>query len=123
MLAVLVKADPPDFGAILLRLFSAMVQDGVVELDTSSKLWSDIVSNDLEAAFWNLIEHETGYRDTQPSLRDLLFRILVTDFARSLGNVSPAQLSHFVLANKNLAANCVGICCGLALAHAALPQL
>lgn len=105
MLAVLVKADPPDFGAILLRLFSAMVQDGVVELDTSSKLWSDIVSNDLEAAFWKLIEHETGYRDTQPSLRDLLFRILVTDFARSLGNVSPAQLSHFVLANKNLAAN------------------
>jgi uncharacterized protein (TIGR02687 family) len=105
MISVLVKADPPDFGTILLRLFSAMVQDGVVELDTPSKLWNDIVANDLESAFWNLIEIETGYRDTQPTLRDLLFRILVSDFARTLGNASPAQLSHFVLGNKTLAAN------------------
>ena len=105
MIAVLVKADPPDFGTILLRLFSAMVQDGVVELDTHSKLWNDIVANDLGLAFWNLIEIETGYCDKQPTLRDLLFRILVTDFARSLGNASPAQLSHFVLSNKTLAAN------------------
>ncbi|GAB1392978.1 BREX-1 system phosphatase PglZ type A [Rhodocyclaceae bacterium] len=105
MIAVLVKADPPDFSTILLRLFSAMVQDGVAELDSPTKLWSDIAANDLETAFWTLVEHETGYRDAQPTLRDLLFRILITDFSRSLGNASPAQLSHFVLANKTLAAN------------------
>lgn len=105
MIAVLVKADPPDFSTILLRLFSAMVQDGVAELDSPTKLWSDLAANDLETAFWTLVERETGYRDAQPTLRDLLFRILITDFARSLGNASPAQLSHFVLANKTLAAN------------------
>lgn len=105
MIAVLVKADPPDFSTILLRLFSAMVQDGAAALDAPSKLWIDIVANDLEAAFWILVENETGYLDTQPTLRDLLFRILVTDFARSLGSASPAQLSHFVLGNKTLAAN------------------
>lgn len=105
MIAVLVKADPPDFSTILLRLFSAMVQDGAVDLDAPSKLWNEIVTNDLEAAFWTLVENEMGYRDAQSTLRDLLFRILVTDFARSLGNTSPAQLSHFVLGNKTLAAN------------------
>jgi uncharacterized protein (TIGR02687 family) len=105
MIAVVVKADPPDFSTILLRLFSAMVQDGAVELDAPSKLWTDLVANDLDAAFWTLVEHETGYRDAQPTLRDLLFRILVTDFARTLGNASLAQLSHFILGNKTLAAN------------------
>lgn len=105
MIAVLVKADPPDFGAILLRLFSAMVPDGAVELDAPSKLWSDIVANDLEAAFWTLVENETGYRDDQPTLRDLLFRLLVTDFVRSLGKTGPSSLSHFVLSSKHLAAN------------------
>jgi uncharacterized protein (TIGR02687 family) len=105
MMAVLVKADPPDFGTILLRLFSAMVQDGAVNLDAPGKLWNDILGNDLEAAFWNLIERETGYRDGQPTLRDLLFRLLVTDFVRSLGKPGPAQLSHFVLSSKQLAAN------------------
>jgi uncharacterized protein (TIGR02687 family) len=105
MIAILVKADPPEFGAILLRLFSAMVQDGAVELDSPTKLWNDLAANDLDVAFWTLVERETGYRDAQPTLRDLLFRILVTDFSRSLGNASPAQLSHFVLASKALAAN------------------
>lgn len=105
MIAVLVKADPPDFGAILLRLFSAMVQDCAVNLDAPGKLWNDILANDLEAAFWSLIDRETGYRDGQPTLRDLLFRLLVTDFVRSLGKPGPAQLSHFVLSSKQLAAN------------------
>lgn len=105
MIAVLVKADQPDLPTILLRLFSGLLSDGVPLLDAESKAWSDIVANDLEAAFWNLLARELGYQSQKPTVRDLLFRVLVTDLARTLSGACPAQLSHFILGDKTLAAN------------------
>ena len=105
MIAVLVKADQPELPAILLRLFSGLLQDGAADLDAQPKTWAEIVANDLEAPFWALAERELGYADAAPTLRDLLFRILVTDFSRTLSGPCPAQLAHFVLTNKTLAAN------------------
>ncbi|MBD5804523.1 PglZ domain protein [Azoarcus sp. Aa7] len=105
MIAVLVKADQPDLSAILLRLFAGLLPDGVPDLDTESKAWSDIVANELEDALWALVARDMGYQVTSPSIRDLLFRVLVTDFSRSLRGACPAQLAHFVLSDKALAAN------------------
>jgi uncharacterized protein (TIGR02687 family) len=105
MIAVLVKSDQPDLAGILLRLFSALVQEGIPNLDADPKAWSDIVANDLKDSFWALFEQEMGYRDAEPTLRDFLFRILVTDFSRTVGGGCPAQLSHFILNNKQRAAN------------------
>ncbi|MDD5403805.1 MAG: BREX-1 system phosphatase PglZ type A [Sulfuricella sp.] len=105
MLAVMARADQPEFFAILLRLFSGLVVDGVGSIDNVSKAWQEIVSNELEPAFWSLVKQELGYSETAPSLRDLLFRILVTDFARSLQGACPGQLGHFILTDKSLAAN------------------
>jgi hypothetical protein len=56
-------------------------------------------------SFWVLVEQEMGYRDAAPTLRDLLFRILVTDFSRTVSGSCPAQLSHFILNDKARAAN------------------
>lgn len=105
MIGVLVKADQPELPAILLRLFPALLLDGVANLDAVSKLWADVVTNDLEEAFWLLVARETGYSDAAPTLRDLLFRILVSDLSRTVSGSCPAQLSHFVLSDKALAAN------------------
>lgn len=105
MLAVLVRADQPDLLAILLKLFSAMVLEGDVCLDVPVKAWQDIQANDLEPAFWTLAKQVLGYDQPEPSLRDLLFRILVTDFSRSLAAATPEQLKHFLLPDKTLAAN------------------
>ena len=105
MIAVLAKTEQPDLSGILLRLFSALMQDGVANLDADPKAWSDIVANDLMNSFWALVEQEMGYRDAAPTLRDLLFRILVTDFSRTVSGACPAQLSHFVLNDKARAAN------------------
>jgi hypothetical protein len=63
MIAVLAKAEQADLPAILLRLFSALVQDGVANLDGEPKACSDIVANDLMDSFWVLVEQEMGYRD------------------------------------------------------------
>lgn len=105
MIAVLVKADQADLSAILLRLFSGLMPEGVPNLDEESKAWSDVVANELDGAFWDLVGREMGYQAASPSVRDLLFRILATDCARSLHGSGPAQLAHFVISDKTLAAN------------------
>lgn len=105
MLAVLTRADQPELFAMLQRLFAAMVVNGVVDLAGAPKIWQDIVANDLEPSFWSLVQSQLGYADVNPSLRDLLMHILATDFCRSLDGAPPAQLVHFVLPERSLAAN------------------
>lgn len=105
MLAVLARADQPEFFTILLRLFGGLVTDEGVDLDAQPKAWQDIAANDLTPSFWDLAKQEMGYQEAEPSLRDLLFKILVTDFCRSLQGDAPESLRHFMLPDRNLAAN------------------
>lgn len=105
MLAVLSRADQPELFAILQRLYGAVVVDGVADPSAQPKAWQDMAANDLAPAFWELVQLQLGYSDTNPSLRDLLLRILVTDFCRSLQGDPPRQLAHFVLPDRTLAAN------------------
>jgi hypothetical protein len=107
MLAVLVRAEQADFQAILLKLVSAMVRDGDADLTAEPRPWQDVVANELDSAFWALAQQELGYGadGVAPTLRDLLYRVLVTDFCRSLPEAVPESLRHFVLPNRTLAAN------------------
>ncbi len=105
MLAVLTRADQPELFAILQRLYAGVVVDGVADLSAQPKAWQDIAANDLTPAFWDLVQAQLGYVDATPSLRDLLLRILVTDFCRGLQGDAPRQLAHFVLPDRTLAAN------------------
>lgn len=105
MLAVITRADLPELFAILQRVYGAFVANESADLSAQPKVWSDICSNDLEPVFWELVRQQLGYSDTKPTLRDLLIRILVTDFCRSLLGDAPRQLAHFVLPERSLAAN------------------
>ncbi len=107
MLAVLVKAEQPEFFAILLKLFSGLLGEGGAQLDAAPKVWQDIVSNELEIAFWTQVNVHLGYLEATPNLRNLLLRLLVTDFARALTGLGecPGPLAHFVLTDKVLGAN------------------
>jgi uncharacterized protein (TIGR02687 family) len=105
MLAVLTRSDLPELFVMLQRLYAGFVVEGVADLAAQSKAWQDIGANDLLPAFWELVQQQLGYADTKPTLRDLLVRILVTDFCRSLIGDAPKQLAHFVLPERSLAAN------------------
>lgn len=105
MMAILTRADQPELFAILQRLLGSMVADGVADLSSEPKFWQDIVANDLAPSFWVMVQAQLGYADTSPSLRDLLLRILVTDFCRSLDGVAPKQLEHLALPDRALAPN------------------
>jgi uncharacterized protein (TIGR02687 family) len=105
MIAVLTRADLPELFSILQRIYGAYVVDGVADLSTQPKPWQDICSNDLESTFWRLVQGQLGYVDPNPNLRDLLVRILVTDYFRGLEGEGPKQLAHFLLPERSLAAN------------------
>ena len=105
MLAVITRADLPELFAILQRVYGACVVDGEADLVMPPKVWQDICSNDLEPVFWTLVRQQLGYADPAPSLRDLLIRILATDFCRTLLGEMPKQLVHFVLTDRSFAAN------------------
>lgn len=105
MLAVLTRADQPDLFALLQRLYAAMVVEGLADLAAQPKAWQEVAANDLAPAFWALVQQQLGYTDAEPSLRDLLLRILVTDFCRGLDGNTPQKLAHLVLPDRTLAAN------------------
>jgi uncharacterized protein (TIGR02687 family) len=105
MLAVLTRADQPELFSILQRLFAALVYEGEVNLNTQPKIWQDINANDLGDAFWRLAKAQFGYAENEPSLCDLLFRILVTDCCRSMTCESAEALKHFILPERKFAAN------------------
>jgi uncharacterized protein (TIGR02687 family) len=105
MLGVCCRVEQPEPFSMLMKLFSGLVTDGGAEPAASPKGWQEIVANDLAEPFWTLMRREFGYAEPEPSLRDLLFRILVTDFARSAPAALPDALAHFVLPDRTLAHN------------------
>lgn len=105
MTAILIRADQPDWASMLLKLFSALDDNGNVELNTEPRGWAEVASHGLLPAFWDMIRHELGYETETPSLRDLLFRIMISDLARGLACPLPAALTHFLLPDRVKAAS------------------
>jgi len=103
MIAVLLRADQPDLASILLKIFLGMDGDEV-DLQREPKGWGDVASHGLLPVFWDLVRAEYGYAESDPSLRDLLFRMLVTDLAQGLAGKLPAQLAHFRIQDRAKAA-------------------
>jgi len=105
MMAVLLRTDESDALALAMRLLHGLWVPGEPTLVEEPKAWQEIVSHELQDAFWVLMQLNLGYASESPSLQDLLIRILATDFVRGLNVPCPAALAHLVLPNKVLAAN------------------
>ncbi|MDD2609336.1 MAG: BREX-1 system phosphatase PglZ type A [Giesbergeria sp.] len=107
MLAVLARADTPDAASIFLKIFSTLAADGS-DLSVTPKPLADMASNGLEPTLWTLAEQEFGYTvaaaEESPSLRGLLYHLLVTDFVNAVGTAPPA-LKPFVITDRARAAH------------------
>ena len=100
MLAVVVKAEQPELFTILRTLFHAWtdVEDADdIDLGTSPPCWEHIEKFDLAQPFWQCMQTTFGYREDAPSLRNLLIRLLVTDYAVHLHGDVPQSLAHLLL--------------------------
>jgi hypothetical protein len=98
MIAVVVKADQPELFTIIRTLFHAYTENGEdIDLDTPPPAWGAIEKFDLAEPFWQMIQIAFGYTDDDPSLKKLLIRLLVTDYAYHLKAEVPAALQHLLL--------------------------
>lgn len=103
MMAVLLRADQAEPFSLLHKLFSSLVVDSEVELNEAPKILTDIINQELETPFWNMVYEQFGYRSNERNLRDLLFHLFVSDFAMTRQGSFPPSLQNFVLPeNKKL---------------------
>jgi uncharacterized protein (TIGR02687 family) len=97
MLAVITRADQPEPFAILYRLMSAIIVDGRAQMEEQPKMLDEIIALELEVPFWTMVYEQFGYQSPTPSLRDLSYHLLVTDFALARQGTFPNALASFVL--------------------------
>jgi hypothetical protein len=82
MIAVVAKADQPELFNILCTLFHSYTDSGKeIDLDASSSTWALLEKFELDAPFWEMVKTTFWYAEEAPSLKKLLIRLFVTDFA------------------------------------------
>jgi len=100
MITVIVKAGQPDLFNIVRTLFHefTVTQNGEeIDLENPPDVWMQIEKFDLDGAFWQMAKSMFGYSEENPSLRNFIIRLLVTDFANQLRGNVPDSLAHLLL--------------------------
>lgn len=105
MLSVISRADQPSVFDILMKLFAGMCAESEAEYQPVPTAWEEIEKYDLAPFFWGTMGLTFGYTASNPTLLDLLIRLLVSDFANTLKAEPPTSLEHFLLPNKSVATN------------------
>jgi len=98
MIAVVVKADQPELFNVIRTLYHAYTEnDENIDLDTPPLAWDQLERFDLADAIWQMVNKSFGYVEENPSLKNLLIRLLVTDYAYNLKVKIPTALVHLLL--------------------------
>ncbi len=97
MLAVLLKSEQPDLFSFLRVLFQRMDVESEMDLSFPSVAWMDVEKFDLAGFFWEMVRSHFGYAEESPSLKNLLIRLLATDFCLTLRASAPAAIQSLRL--------------------------
>ncbi len=97
MLAVVVKADQAELYNILRTLLHLYADDEDIDMRQPVAAWEQIEKFNLSDPFWWFVKKTFGYSEENPTLENLLIRLLVTDFAQHLHGEFPSSLEHLVL--------------------------
>lgn len=107
MIAVLAGAEQPELTAIIFKAIEQLSR----QLHNDSKdepipLITDCHNYGLAETFWQLVQAQYGYESEQPSIMDLLVKLLVSDFISHLSEqpILPSRLSvHYLKDHKQVA--------------------
>lgn len=105
ILAVVVGAEVPEWFNIIQTVFHAYVEGHngeEINLDEPPAVWEQVEKYELDKPFWAMAKSLFGYGDDNPSLRNLLIRLLVTDYAHHLKDDMPLPLQHLVLPRSGM---------------------
>lgn len=107
LMATVLRAEQTDIFSIVRSLLHTLEPH---DLEAAPPAWKEFEKYDLAEGFWSQMREVFGFDDEAPSLKALLMRLLVTDFARGIDGACPKALAHLVLSKKG-AANAV-VCIG-----------
>ena len=97
MLAVLLKADQPELFTFLRILFQSMDEEADLDLGIPTSAWEQVGKFGLAEFFWEQVRDHFGYTEDTPSLKNLLIRLLATDFALTLLALPPPSIQSLKL--------------------------
>jgi uncharacterized protein (TIGR02687 family) len=108
LIAVVARAEQPEFFHLLIALCAEMLHPlgellaasaagAGADLDAEPPAWEELAKFGLLDAFWTLVEQHFGWREETPRLKNLLLRLLVSDFAHGCGGAVPTGLKHLLL--------------------------
>ena len=112
IIAVLVKADQAEPFSVLIALFDGMLavsgdaladDGGEADLDRLPPVWAELERFGVQEAFWALMARHFGWREEAPTLKNLLLRLLVSDFAHACRAALPEGLAPLVLPRQGQA--------------------
>ena len=103
IIAVLAKADQPEFFNVLIALFDSIPEG---HLDALPPAWEEMEKFGVQASFWDLAGGQFGYQEGTPTLKSLLIRLLVSDFSHACRAPLPDGLKPLTLPRQG-AANAV----------------
>jgi len=100
MLAVVTKADQPELFNIVRTLFHAITEGDELDLEVVPPAWDQIEKFELDEPFWSMVKTQFGYEEESPSLRNLLIRLMLADYANHLDAELPTSLQHLQLSRS-----------------------
>jgi len=95
MIAVCAGSDTDTMNDIVCALFYSMSNEGGVNATPSG--WKNIEKFNLKNIFWELVYKTFLYRSDNPTLRDFLTCLFVTDLSVSSHSDCPASLKQFYI--------------------------
>ena len=93
MIAVCAGSDTETMNDIVCSLFCSMSKEGGLNATPSG--WKNIEKYDLKDIFWELVYETFLYRADNPTLRDFLTYLFVTDLSVALHSDCPPSLKQF----------------------------
>lgn len=105
LISVVCRADQPELFNILRTLYHQLATEGD-DLDAPPAAWEQIEKFELDAPFWEMIQATFGYTEENPNLRNLLIRMLLSEFSHDIHPGPVAAHKHLML-SKNGTANAI----------------
>jgi hypothetical protein len=98
MIAVVAKADHPELFNLVRTIFHAWIEAGTeIDLDNMPAVWSHIEKFDLDTPFWQMVKATFGFEEENPTLKNFLLYLLLTDYAHHLKEEVPQSIRGLLL--------------------------
>ena len=98
MIAVVAKAEQPELFNIVRTIFHAWTDvENEIDLDSPPTVWGQIEKFDLDVPFWQMAKATFGYEEENPTLKNFLLRLMLTDYAHYVKEDVPQSIRGLLL--------------------------